>query len=532
MRRKDTFKNGLERMNQLASAKIADSLSPQPEEKKERFLSAFLHIAPSMFLAAIDQTIIAAALPAIGGSLGGLSYLAWVVTAYLLAATVAAPLYGRMGDAFGRKRMLIWALGLFVAGSAGCAMAPSLPVLVCARALQGFGGGGLMTLAQALIGEVVSPKERGKFQGWFGANFALASTLGPLLGGVLSQHLGWRSIFWINVPLGLAAAVVALRVKTSPGTGVCRLDYAGTGVFVTSTVAFLLALSIGGHEVSWASPVLLALAALGAAGFVLLRTVEQKSRDPLISPQLIGDTVIWRASLTVLLFASVLFGLIVQLPVFFQTALRTSATTSGLLLIPLTLAQVTVSTATGWRISTTGRPRTAMAAGLSVVTAAFFLLATGIKLGPVFIALLTFVIGAGLGSTMPSAQTMVQWAAGEARLGVGTALVSFSRSIGGVFGAAFASAVLLGALQAIDPGARDALTHELASIGSRHVEASQIAPALMRAYRWVFYALGGLSAGAAAIAWSIPNLDLASSPSGAFVAARLGVNSLQRTKTF
>jgi EmrB/QacA subfamily drug resistance transporter len=502
-------------MSEVASTKIAESFSSQPEEKREQFRSAFFHVVPSMFLGALDQTIIAAALPAIAGSLGGLSYLAWVVTAYLLAATVAAPLYGRMGDAFGRKRMLLWALGLFVAGSVACAIAPTLAMLIGARALQGFGGGGLMTLAQALIGEVVSPKERGRFQGWFGANFALASTLGPVLGGVLSQHFGWRSIFGINIPLGLGAAIVALRVKTSPGTGVCRLDYAGTSVFVASTVALLLALSIGGHEVSWTSPVVFALAALGVAGFVFLRTIEQKSQDPLISPELMQEPVIWRASLTVLLFAAVLFGLIVQLPVFFQTALRTSATISGLLLIPLTLAQVAVSTATGLRISTTGHPRTSMAAGLSIVTAALLVLAAGIKLGPLFIALLTLLIGAGLGSTMPAAQTMIQWAAGEKRLGVGTALVSFSRSIGGVMGAALASAVLLVTLQAVDPNARNILSRELASIGSSH-ENSQIASTLIAAYRWVFFALGALSACAAAVAWSIPDLDLAANPDNGF----------------
>ena len=153
-------------------------------------------------------------------------------------------------------------------------------------------------------------------------------------------------MFWVNIPLGLGAAAAALRVKTSAGTGICRLDYAGTTVFVASTVGLLLALSIGGHEASWTSPLLPGLAGVGAFGFVLLRNVEQKTPDPLISPQLIGDAVIWRASLTVLLFAAVLFGLIVQLPVFFQTALRTTATTSGLLLIPLTLAQVAVSTTT------------------------------------------------------------------------------------------------------------------------------------------------------------------------------------------
>src|SRR6266404_2504063 len=250
-------------MMRPVGAKNWNSLPSPTGGKREQFRSAFFHVAPSMFLGALDQTIIATALPAIAGSLGGLSYLAWVVTAYLLAATVAAPLYGRMGDAFGRKRMLLWALGLFLAGSAACAIAPNLPMLIGARALQGFGGGGLMTLAQALIGEVVSPKERGRFQGWFGANFALASTLGPIIGGVLSQHLGWRSIFWVNIPLGLGAAAAALRFKALPGTGICRLDYAGTSLFVASTVALLLAASIGGHEVSWTSPILLVLAAAG-----------------------------------------------------------------------------------------------------------------------------------------------------------------------------------------------------------------------------------------------------------------------------
>lgn len=500
-----------------AGATVKSSLSPPLEEKREQFRSAFFHVAPAMFLGALDQTIIAAALPAIAGSLGGLSYLAWVVTGYLLAATVAAPLFGRMGDAYGRKTMLLWALGLFVAGSALCAIAPTLVILIFARALQGFGGGGLMTLAQALLGEVVSPKERGRFQGWFGTVFALASTLGPVIGGVLSQHLGWRSVFWINIPLGLGAAVAAFRAKNTPGTGICRLDYAGTSVLIASTVALLLALSMGGHEISWTSPALLALTVLGIGGFALLLKVEQKSQDPLISPQLIEEPVIWRASLTVLLFAAVLFGLIVQLPIFFQTALRSSPTVSGLLLIPLTLAEVVVSTATGLRISTTGHPRTAMAAGLSIVTAAFLVLAAGLKLGPAFIALLTFLIGAGLGSTMPAAQTMVQWASGEKRLGVGTAAVSFSRSIGGAMGTALASAVLLGALQVVDPNARQFLGQELASIGSSHIDASQMAPALIVAYRWMFLALGGLSACAAAVGWSIPDLDLAANPANAFV---------------
>src|ERR1700677_1180684 len=182
--------------------------APSTDERK-RFLGVFFDVAPAMFIGTLDQAIVAAALPAISTDLGGLSNVAWLVTAYLLCATVAAPIYGRIGDAFGRKRALLWALALFLAGSLTCAIAPSLALLIAARAVQGAGGGGLMTLAQALIGEAVSPKERGRFQGWFGAVFALASTLGPVAGGFLSQHLGWRSIFWVNVPLGIGATVAA-----------------------------------------------------------------------------------------------------------------------------------------------------------------------------------------------------------------------------------------------------------------------------------------------------------------------------------
>ncbi len=485
---------------------------PPPSGQAKEFRSAFFDVAPAMFLGTLDQTIIAAALPAITSSLGGFSYLAWVVSAYLLAATIAAPIYGRMGDAFGRRKMLVWALALFIAGSVACALSPNLTVLVCARGLQGFGGGGLMTLSQALIGEVVSPKERGRFQGWFGANFALASTLGPVAGGFLSQHFGWRSIFWVNVPLGIGAAIAALRLKTSEGTGSCRLDYGGTALFTASTFALLLTLSFGGHELGWTSPILLGLALAAMIGFILLAGVEKRSADPLISPILIEEPIIWRAVLSVLLFAAVLFGLIVQLPLFLQVTLGISPTVSGLMLIPLTLAQVTVSTATGLRISTTGQPRNSMAIGLTVVTVGFVALAAGIRSGPLFIVSLTFLIGAGLGSTMPAAQTMVQWAAGGKMLGAATAALSFSRTIGGVIGAALTSAVLLGVLQLVDPGSTAGLTNALASVNCGQIHTMQSSLALIMAFRWMFLTLGALAACATFLAWSIPNLDLTAAP--------------------
>jgi MFS family permease len=216
---------------------------------KQAFRRVFPGVMVAMFLAAADQTILASALPTIAGTLGSLADLSWVVVAYLLAAAVAAPLYGHLGDHFGRQRMLLVALAVFTAASLACALAPTLLVLIVMRAVQGLGGGGLMTMAQALIGEHVSPRERGRFAGYFATVFALASTSGPVLGAYLTQHLTWRAIFAINLPLGLIAALLATRIPRAPRpprAGPFRLDVVGALLFCASTVALLFALSSGG----------------------------------------------------------------------------------------------------------------------------------------------------------------------------------------------------------------------------------------------------------------------------------------------
>src|SRR6202795_2481206 len=222
---------------------------------REAFLRVFPGVMVAMFLAAADQTILASALPTIAGSLGGLADLSWVVIAYLLAATIAAPLYGHLGDRFGRRRMLLGALAIFTAASLACALAPTLLLLIAARAMQGLGGGGLMTLAQALIGEHVSPRERGRFSGYFATVFALASTSGPVLGAYLTEHVSWRAIFWINIPLGIVAAALARRIPDTapPREGRFRPDIVGALLFTLSALAFLFALSSGGHRFDWRS---------------------------------------------------------------------------------------------------------------------------------------------------------------------------------------------------------------------------------------------------------------------------------------
>ena len=476
-----------------------------------RFYAVFFYVSPAIFLGTLDQTIVAAALPAIAARLHDFANIAWIVTAYLLAATVSAPIHGRLGDAFGRRRALLWAVVLFIIGSLACAVAPTLPLLVAARALQGLGGGGLMTLALALLGEAVSPKERGRFQGWFGAVFALASAIGPVAGGLLAEHWGWRSIFWINVPLGAVSGACVSRLMAKPGTGGFRFDAAGTASFAVATVALLLALSLG-PTTGWGTPAVLAMVLVAMLGLTLLWRIEHWVADPLISPDLLTDPVVWRAAVCVLLFAVLFFAAVVQLPLFVQLTLGMSPSLSGLLLIPLTLAQVAVSTVTGYRISMTGHPRNSMAAGLAVSAGGFLLMTLGMGLGPWMICLASAIFGLGLGTTMPAAQTLAQWAAGGKRLGAAIAIVTFTRSIGGVMGAASTAAILMAVLQVVAP---DLIPQIQATLEASSVSVSLRAATIAHvatAFRWVFAGLTVIAAAAAAIAWSVPDIDLANLP--------------------
>lgn len=484
-----------------------------PNERKA-FRSVFFHVAPAMFLGTIDQTIVATALPTIAGRLHGFTDVAWVVTSYMLAATVAAPIYGRLGDALGRRRALVWALVLFVIGSAACSSASTISFLIAARGLQGLGGGGLMTLALALLGEVVSPKERGRSQGWFGAIFALASALGPLAGGFLTEHLGWRSIFLINLPLGMFAGLTAWTLVPRPGAGRFAIDLPGTCLFITATLALLLGLTFGPSE-GWLSPLVWAMAAATVASAYGLWRVERDSSDALIDLALLLDPVVWRSVVCVLIFAALLFGALVQLPMFLQLAFGVAPALSGLLLVPLTLAQVIVSTATGYRISRTGHPRLPMALGLSMSGVGFLATAASLSFGVWATCISSVVFGLGLGTTMPAAQTLAQWVAGQRRLGSATAMVTFARSIGGVLGTAVASAILIIATEILKPGLSTQVGGLLTSASTSVVKlSSSTVEIIQAAFRWVLAGLGVMAIFAAVIAWSVPDVDLGVEPNG------------------
>ncbi len=415
------------------------------DELRAAFRRVFPGVMFAMFLAAVDQTILASALPAIVASLGGFADLSWVVVAYLLAATVAAPLYGNIGDRFGRRPTLLAALTLFTLASLGCALAPTLLVLILARAVQGLGGGGLMTLSQALISENVPPRQRAQFQGYFAGVFAASSTLGPLLGALLTEYLNWRAVFFINLPLGVVAAVLALRIPAlaPPPRARFRPDVLGTVLFGSGILALLFALSSAGNRFGWLDWRLYLLIALAVGCLSALVLWEIRTPDPVIPVRLLASPVIWRSNLVVVCFAAALFGAVLYLPLYLQLGRGFGIGASGLLLLPITLSLAASSTLTGRSIARTGHLTAYPKRGLAVSTLAFVTLAATVTFAPTAVVLaLTLLAGAGLGTTMPPTQIIVQSAGGSASLASAVASVSVSRSIGGALGVAIVGAVL------------------------------------------------------------------------------------------
>jgi len=416
---------------------------------RDAFRRVFPGVMVAMFLAAADQTILATALPAIAAALGGLAELSWVVTAYLLAAAIAAPIYGRVGDYFGRRRMLLVALGIFAAASAFCAVATSLPMLIVGRALQGLGGGGLMTLAQAMIGEHISPRERGRYQGYFAGMFAVASTFGPVIGGYLTEHLTWRAVFVVNLPLALVAVLLALRLPPSPRMQDTkfRLDATGIVLFCLSTFALLWGLSSFGHGDALRASLQLAAVAGALIGLATLVWWELRVPMPIIPVRLLAQPLILRGDVVVMSFAGAFFPLVLYLPLYLQLGRGFGIGTSGLLLLPITFSMVTGAIWTGRRVSKFGTPWRYPIQGLSLTAACMVTLAILLPWLPVLAVVgLGMAAGLGVGHVMPACQVSIQSAAGREALGAAVGSISLSRSIGGALGTALVGAVLFAAL--------------------------------------------------------------------------------------
>jgi EmrB/QacA subfamily drug resistance transporter len=399
----------------------------------------FAGLMLGLFLAALDATIVATALPTIVGELGGQDQLAWVVTAYLLAQSVTTPLYGKLGDLFGRKVLFQVAIVVFVIGSMLCGVATSMFQLVLFRGLQGAGAGGLIALTQAIIADVVSPRDRGRYQGFLGATFGVASVLGPLLGGLFTDHLSWRWVFFVNLPVGVAALLVTSATLQDAGSRrrQVAIDWAGTGLLSVAICAFVLMTTWGGNEYAWGSPVVLGLGAATlvlAAAFVM---VERRAAEPTIPLRLFRLRTFTIASGISLLAGVAMYGAITYLPSFLQVANGASASNSGLLLTPLMLGLVVASVASGQVVSRTGRYRVFPIAGTAIMAVAMALLATldtdSSRLASSFYMVL---LGVGIGLVMQIVVLATQNEAPVEDLGVATSTVNFFRTVGGTAGVA------------------------------------------------------------------------------------------------
>ena len=475
------------------------------------FFSVFPSIMLPMFLAAIDQTIVSTALPAIAGDLGDVERISWVVVSYLVANTIAAPVYGRLGDVLGRRRLMFVALAVFVIASVLCAIAPSVLALTAARLLQGLGGGGLMTLSQALVGQIVPPRERGRYQGYLASVFVCSSTFGPVAGGWLTQHFGWQSVFMINVPLGIVALVMATRLpQPAASGGRFTFDGIGLALFASFIAPLLLGLEQAQRFDPATLPIALVLFAVAGCSVLLLIRQERRARVPLLPVKLLRQSAIWRCDLMAACNGATIVSFVTFIPIYLQVVRGLGPSDTGLLLLPFTMFIAIGALFTGQTIARTGRTAIVPSIALPISTvaiASLALLAPHLPLGR--LPFLFCLISLTTGTAMTVVQTTVQALAGPKQLGAAAASVQFSRSIGAAVGAALVGAVLFGTLFRTDP--------ETARLFGRLVEAgpaalAQVAPAhlasvrgeIADAFRAAFLLIAVFSAGGALLAWSLP----------------------------
>jgi EmrB/QacA subfamily drug resistance transporter len=404
----------------------------------------FTGLMAGMLLASLDQTIIATALPTIVGDLGGLHELSWVVTAYILFSTISVPLYGKISDLYGRKRIFQTAILIFLVGSALSGIAQNMTQLIAFRALQGIGAGGLVATAQAIIGDIVSPRERGKYQGYLGAVFAFASVVGPLLGGFFVDHLTWRWVFYINVPVGVAALVITSTVLDLPfKRQPHRIDYLGSALIMGAAGSIIVMTEWGGDRYAWTSPTILLLAGLGVGMLVAFFVVESRVEEPLIPLRLWRNPVFSVATGLEFLCGFSMFGSIVFLPLFLQTVVGASATNSGLLIMPLMIGLMVSSIVSGRIITRTGRYKVFPVVGMACMGVGCWLLSTmGVGTTRVESSVYMAVLGLGMGMVIQVMVLAVQNSVEHRDLGTATGVETFSRSMGASFGVAVYGAIL------------------------------------------------------------------------------------------
>jgi EmrB/QacA subfamily drug resistance transporter len=415
---------------------------------KRQLIFVFSALMLGIFLASLDQTIVSTALPTIVGDLGGASHLSWVVTAYLLASTVSTPLWGKLGDLYGRKKFFQASIVIFLIGSMLSGLSTSMIELILFRAVQGLGGGGLIVGAQAIIGDVVSPRDRGRYVGLFGAVFGASTVLGPLFGGLFTEYLSWRWVFYVNVPIGLIALVVtgvALPKFTNRVSHV--IDYLGAIVLSAAATCLVLFTSLGGTSLAWASTGAIALAVGGVVLTIVFLVVERFAAEPIIPLRLFKNRVFSSASAIGFVVGFAMFGALTFLPQFLQLVKGVSPTASGLRLLPMMGGLFGASIISGQLISRGGKYKRYPVMGTALMTIGLWLMSTvGIATSGWILAFYMLVFGIGLGCVMQVLVLAVQNAVGYEDLGVATASANFFRMIGGSFGVAVFGAIFANVL--------------------------------------------------------------------------------------
>ncbi|GAA2456936.1 MFS transporter [Streptomyces glaucus] len=423
-------------------------LAPREEHVSGNVLVSIGALLLGMLLAALDQTIVSTALPTIVSDLGGMEHLSWVVTAYLLASTAATPLWGKLGDQYGRKRLFQTAIVIFLAGSALCGMARNMPELIAFRAVQGLGGGGLMVLSMAIVGDLVPPRDRGRYQGLFGAVFGATSVLGPLLGGLFTEHLSWRWVFYVNLPVGIVALAVIAAVLHIPRRATKHvIDYLGTFLIASVATCLVLVASLGGTTWGWGSPQIIVLAVLGVVLAVAFAAVERRAAEPVLPPKLFRIRTFTLSAVISFVVGFAMFGAMTYLPTFLQVVQGVSPTMSGVHMLPMVFGLLLSSTVSGQIVSRTGRWKVFPVTGTAVTAFGLLLLhQLDENSSTAVMSAFFFVFGLGLGLVMQVLVLIVQNAVAYEDLGVATSGATFFRSIGAAFGVAVFGTVFAGRL--------------------------------------------------------------------------------------
>jgi len=443
----------------LPSIAMATLTGPSRPAPRVRVIFGALMLV--ILLASLDQTIVATALPTIVGDLGGLQHLSWVVTAYLLAATVTGPIYGKLGDLYGRKGILQTAIVIFLVGSALCGISQNMAELISFRALQGLGAGGLMVTTIAVVGDIIPPRDRGKYQGVFGAVFGVSTVVGPLLGGFFVDNLSWRWIFYVNLPTGAVALFVIGAVFHARAERVeHRIDYLGAALLAGSLSSIVLFTSLGGSTYAWGSAPIVIMAVLGAVLMWLFVLAEQRASEPILPLELFRNRIFTVTSGIGFIIGLALFGSVTYLPLFLQIVRGKSPTSSGLQLTPMMAGLLVTSIASGQLISKFGRYRPFPIVGTALVTAGMVLLThLNVHTTTVQASLYMLVLGLGLGMVMQVLVIAVQNAVDFRTMGVATSGSILFRQVGGSVGIAIFGAIFVNRLHANLAKALPAGTH-------------------------------------------------------------------------